>query len=302
MTSFQVAMADYLAVRRAVGYKLNGVDRVLRDFVAHLHANQIATVTVNVAVEWVTATGRGSSPGRRLTIIRGFARYLQALDPAHQVPPTRILPIKTSRPVPYLYSHDDITALMGAARILEPAQWADTVETILGMLWVTGMRIGEVLRLNVGDFNTADGVVTVWLSKFGKSRHVPLAPSTIAALTGYRALQPDADPTAAMFVTPSGKRVPHAKFALAFAVLLTDTGIVTVNGQRPRIHDLRHSFAVRTLLGWYRTGVDVHPLLPRLSTYLGHVEPESTYWYLSAAPELMSFAAQRLERLQELGS
>jgi integrase/recombinase XerD len=300
MTSLDVAMGDYLAVRRAVGYKLDGVDRVLSDFVAHLHANGIATLTVNCAVEWVTATGSGSSPGRRLTIIRGFARYLQALDPAHQVPPTRILPIKKSRPVPYLYSHDDITALMGAAGTLEPAHWALTVETIIGILWVTGMRIGEVLRLNVGDLNTANDVLTVWLSKFAKSRHVPLAPSAIAALTRYRALQRDDDPTAAMFITPNGNRVAHSRFARAFAVLLTDTGIVTVNGRPPRIHDVRHSFAVTTLLGWYHTGADVHPLLPRLSTYLGHVEPASTYWYLSAAPELMSLAAQRLEHLQAL--
>lgn len=295
MTSLDVAMGDYLAVRRAVGYKLDGADRVLSDFLAHLHANGIATLTVNCAVEWVTATGRGNSPARRLTIIRGFARYLQALDPAHEVPPTRILPIKKSRPVPYLYSHDDIAALMGAAGTLKPAHWAFTVETIIGALWVSGMRIGEVLRLNVGDLNPANGVVTVWLSKFAKSRHVPLAPSAIAALTRYRALQPDGDPNAAMFITPNGNRVTYSRFARAFAALLADTGIVTVNGRRPRIHDLRHSFAVRTLLGWYRTGADVHPLLPRLSTYLGHVEPASTYWYLSAAPELMSLAAQRLE-------
>ena len=299
MTSLDVALVDYVAVRRAVGYKLDGVDGLLGRFIAHLHTSGIDTLTVTCAVEWATTTGRGGSPARRLTIIRGFARYMQALDSAHQVPPPRILPVNRSRPTPYLYSDDDITAVMAAARRLQPAQLAATTETIIGLLWVTGMRVGEVLALNVGDFNQDSGVVTVWLSKFAKSRHVPVASSTVAALARYRTLHPASDPTAAMFATPKGRRVSYNKFAEVFAELLTDTGLITVAGGRPRIHDLRHSFAVRTLLGWYRDGTDVHAMLPRLSTYLGHVEPSSTYWYLSAAPELMALAAQRLEHHQE---
>jgi integrase/recombinase XerD len=128
----------------------------------------------------------------------------------------------------------------------------------------------------------------------GKSRLVPLAPSTVAALGRYRAQFPPAD-SGVMFLAPRGRRASYARFNLAFAGLLDSTGITAAVGRRPRAHDLRHSFAVRTLLGWYRTGADVQALLPRLSTYLGHVEPASTYWYLSAAPELMALAAQRLE-------
>jgi integrase/recombinase XerD len=294
VTALADALVDYLAVRRAVGYKLTADAKVLARFVANLDSRAIDTVTVAAAVEWATGTPRGGSGVARLTTIRGFARYLQALDAAHQVPPTRLLPRRKDRAVPHLYSDADIAALMNAARALEPSQ-ASTFETIIGMLWVTGMRIGEVLRLNTSDLDPDTGVLTVWLSKFGKSRHVPLEASTITALTTYReGLAPTAA-TTAMFVSGNGQRVTYQKFYLAFVELLDTAGITTADGRRPRAHDLRHSFAVRTLLGWYRTDADVHALLPRLSTYLGHVEPSSTYWYLSAAPELMTLAAQRLD-------
>ncbi len=297
MTALGVALADYLAVRRAVGYRLEEAGRLLARFVAHLDANGIDTVTVAVAIEWAAATARGGMGYRRLTVIRGFARYLQALDPAHEVPPTGLLPVRRTRPVPHLYSEADIASLMGAARALRPPLWAATVEAIIGLLWTTGMRVGEALRLNTADVDPDSGVLTVWLSKFGRSRLVPLAPSTITALGRYRAQLPATATrtTPAMFIGSDGQRATYRKFNLTFARLLDTTRITTADGRRPRAHDLRHSFAVRTLLGWYRDGADVQALLPRLSTYLGHVEPASTYWYLSAAPELMALAAQRLE-------
>jgi integrase/recombinase XerD len=303
MTALASALADYLAVRRAVGYRLEADGRQLAAFVAHLDARGIDTVTVTAALEWAAATPQGGNGFRRLTTIRGFARYLQALDPAHEVPPPGLLPARTTRPVPHLYSEADIAVLMDAAGTLQPTSWAATLETIIGLLWTTGMRIGEVLRLNTADLDPDTGVLTVWLSKFGKSRLVPLTPSTITALGAYREQVPTTIPVTvpAMFVTPGGQRVAYGRFNLAFANLLDTTGITAAAGRRPRAHDLRHSFAVRTLLGWYRDGVDVHAMLPRLSTYLGHVEPSSTYWYLSAAPELMALAAERLEHRGEAG-
>jgi integrase len=295
MTALGSALTDYLAVRRALGYTLDETGRQLAVFVGHLDTKGIDTLTVAVAVEWATATPRGGNGARRLAMVRGFARYLQALDPTHEVPPTGLLAARTARPVPHLYSEADIALLMGAARALNPSGWGVTVEAIIGLLWATGMRIGEVLRLNTADVDAENSALTVWLSKFGKSRLVPVAPSTITALSDYRGQLPTSA-TAAMFVAPNGKRVAYPRFNLAFVNLLDSTGITEASGRRPRAHDLRHSFAVRTLLGWYRTGADVHAMLPRLSTYLGHVEPASTYWYLSAAPELMALAAQRLDR------
>jgi integrase len=294
MTALGSALADYLAVRRAVGYRLDDDGRLLARFVAHLDAIGIETVTVAVALEWACATPRGGAGVKRLSAVRGFTRYLQALDPAHEVPPTGLLPTSRVRPVPYLYSEAEIAALMGAARMLEPTPWAATTETIIGLLWATGMRVGEVLRLNTADVDFDRGVLTVWLSKFGKSRLVPLSSSTIVALSRYRDRRPSPLTTPAMFVTPAGERVGYARFYRAFTRLL-DTAAITAAGRRPRAHDLRHSFAVRTLLGWYRDGADAQAMLPRLSTYLGHVEPRATYWYLSAAPELMALAAERLD-------
>ncbi len=295
MSPLGTALGDYLAVRRAVGYRLDDDGRVLARFVADLDAQRIDTITVGVAVEWAAATPNGGNGAKRLAAIRGFVRYLQALDPTHEVPPAGVLPNRVRRAIPHLYSDSDITVLMTAARNLGRSPWNLTVETIIGVLWSTGMRIGEVLRVDTADLDPATGVLTVWLAKFGKSRLVPLAPSTVAALEGYRQQLPSDLTTSAMFVGPDRRRVGYGRFNVTFAELLDSTGITAAAGRRPRAHDLRHSFAVRTLLSWYRDGVDVQAMLPRLSTYLGHVEPASTYWYLSAAPELMALAAQRLD-------
>ena len=297
MNALTTAAADYLAVRRALGYKLIDHDRQLASFVAYLDSHATATVTVTAALDWATSD-QHRNRAQRLTIVRGFARYLQALDPVHEVPPTRLLPTRRTRPVPHLYSQADVTALMDAARKLEPPLRAATTETVIGLLAVTGMRIGEVLRLDVADIDWDAGVLTVWLSKFNKSRHVPLTASTVAALARYDQCRRQILPTAtnpAMFVSRAGNRLTYPTFVAAFATLL-DTTAISTSGQRPRIHGFRHSFAVTTVLGWYRQGADVQALLPRLSTYLGHADPASTYWYLSAAPELMAIAAQRLDQ------
>jgi integrase/recombinase XerD len=297
------AMVEYLAVRRAFGYKLDEAGRVLCRFVSHLDGLGGETVTIGQAVAWSTQTDRGAA--RRLQAIRGFARYLQAIDPAHEVPPTGLVPSRNNRAVPHLYTAADIAALMAAARSLQPPLWAATTETVIGLLAITGMRIGEVLALNDSDIAWDTGVVTVRLAKFNKSRHVPLTATAIAALDGYRHTRGRLGGSAtgdALFVSPAGQRLRYPAFKKAFDRLLDATGITSAGASagsgRPRIHDFRHAFAVRTLLGWYRDGADVHALLPRLSTYLGHVSPAATYWYLSAAPELMALVADRIERVE----
>lgn len=302
MSALGTALAEYLGVRRALGYKLTEAGRVLGRFVAHLDALGVDTVTVTVALAWATETGSGcGGVARRLQAIRGFAFYLQALDPANEVPPAGLVPTRTARRVPHLYTDADIAALMAAARSLGPPLRAATTEAVIGLLAVTGMRIGEVLALDITDVDWDTGVLTVWLAKFNKARHVPLAPTATKALADYRQLCQRLAPTAptrAFFVTPRERRLGYSGFREVFARLLETTGVGSASG-RLRIHDFRHSFAVRTLLGWYRDGADVHALLPRLSTYLGHVAPSSTYWYLNAAPELMALAAGRLERSGE---
>ena len=164
-------------------------------------------------------------------------------------------------------------------------------------MWVSGMRPGEARRLGRQDIDWDQGVLTVWFTKFGKSRHVPLAPSTLAALGSY-AKQRDqlSPPGQSFFVSAEGEQVSGTVLNLEFVRLLAAAGVPSSPAaHRPRLGDMRHSFAVRTVLGWYRSGADVQALLPRLSTFLGHINPAATYWYLSAAPELLALAAERLD-------
>jgi integrase/recombinase XerD len=295
MTSFADLVDEYLAVRRAVGFTLDQPARDLARFAAFLDARRAEVITTDLVLSWASEKGAAA---RRLANARIFARYVAALDPATEVPPPGLLPVRSRRLVPYLYSEDEIKALMEGAEEIEPELWGATCRTVLGLLWATGMRVGEALRLEYADVSFHAGRLTVWRSK-SKSRHVPLSPSTLEALAAYDRLRRRCAPepaTTHFFRGRRGGAVPYMALRDEFVRLLERTGVPHRPApQRPRIHDLRHSFAVRTVLGWYRSGEDVGALLPRLSTYLGHSEPASTYWYLSAAPELMALAAERLE-------
>jgi integrase len=299
------AVQDYVAVRRALGSKLEGRSQLLENFVAFVEAAGATTVTVELAVAWATRPGDDAHPtylSNRLCAVRGFARHLQAFDPATEVPPARLLPRPNCRATPYLYSDADIAALMRAARSLTPALRAATYETLIGLLSVTGMRSGEAVRLDRDDIDWDDGVVTVWDSKFGKSREVPLQRSTLDALKAYAQRRDELCPdptTASLFVSPAGARLAYTTMHQTFARLVDQAGLgPRPPGRRPRLHDMRHSLACTVLLGWYRDGVDVDARLPLLSTFLGHSKPSHTYWYLSAVPELLALAAERRDHLR----
>jgi len=291
---------QYLALRRAMGYKLEGEARLLAQFVDFADAAGISTITTEVALKWATLPPEGSTGwfARRLRVVRGLARHLQASDPATQVPPADLLPNRTShRHKPYLYSDADILSLLAAARTLASPLRAATFETLIGLLSVTGLRISEAMALNRADIDWANGQLAINDTKFGKSRLVPVHPSTIDALRSYaqRRDRLGVHPSDSFFVSTRGARLRHSTIYPAFHQLLAQTGLEHDYSPCPRLHDFRHSFAVKTLLGWYREGVDVAAHMPLLSTYLGHVNPASTYWYLSAAPELLALAAKYLE-------
>jgi len=236
---------------------------------------------------------------RRLAMVRGFARHLKAIDPATEVPPLGVLPHRCRRAAPYLYSDVDVAALMDAARALRSPLRAATYETVIGLLAVTGMRSGEALRLERDHLDWDEGVLTVWNSKFQKSRALPLHPTTMKALRSYAQLRDELCPhpnAPSFFITTTGTRLGRS-FNKVFAGLVRSAGL-DYSGRRPRPHDLRHRFAVRTRIEWYRAGVDVDAHMPLLSTYLGHSNPENTFWYLSAVPELLLLASQRLERAE----
>jgi integrase/recombinase XerD len=303
MSALHQAVADYLGVRRALGSKLGGYDRLLADFAAYLEAAGATTVTSELAVAWARLPGDDAHPaylGRRLCVVRGFARHLQAFDPATEVPPAELLPMRECRVVPYLYSEADIAALMDAARLLTPALRAATYETLIGLLTVTGMRIGEAIRLDLGDVDWDEGLLTIRDSKFDKSREVPLHPTTTDALAAYARLRDKLCPRpkdASLLVSAAGTRLVYVTVRHTFSRLARRAGLEARSQRcRPRPHGLRHTFASTVLLEWYRAGIDVQAHLPLLSTYLGHANPSSTYWYLSAVPELLALAAERRER------
>jgi integrase/recombinase XerD len=305
MSPLQRASEEYLALRRAMGFKLERHGQLLEKLVAHLDAAGVQTVTTAAALEWAALPeGRPNEWAMRLQVARAFARYLHGIDKRCEVPPTGLLTRDRRRLAPHLYSERDVTAMMAATEqvICFPLR-AASYRTLIGLLAVTGMRIGEAIALDDEDVDRSAGILTVRAGKWGASRQLPLHPSTLAALGDYRALRDRTWPTSrsdAFFVSAHGRRLHPGHARDTLRRLRAHAGITAAPGGRePRTHDLRHSFAVTTLVDWYRQGLDVPALLPRLSDYLGHSAPRSTYWYLQATPTLLTLAAERLECLEE---
>ena len=303
MSPLRDQLSDYLRIRRALGYKLARAEKLLGQFVAFLEERNESVITIENTLTWVTLPGGSDSwRAHRLSTVRGFAAYLHALDDTHLIPPADLCPNRPARAIPYPYSEQQIAALMAATAILRGRLRQATYRTLLGLLAVTGMRVGEAIRLDRDDVDLAQGVLTVRDTKFGKSRELPVHPSTVKALGGYArerdrlCREPSTD---AVLVSQAGTRLLYCAVHATFKQLRDHAGLSPRSVScRPRIHDFRHRFAVQTLLDWYRSGVDVQPLMPLLSTYLGHTRPSDSFWYLTAAPELLELAAERLGRAE----
>lgn len=301
-TALERAAQDYLAIRRSFGYKLRGQDRLLADFCAWAQRAGLDTVTTEAAAAWAVAPGAGESwHAERLSVVRGFASHLRVLDPRCEVPPRDALPAGHKRVPPHIYSAEDVDALLAQARQLSPPMRAATFETLLGLLVVTGMRSGEALRLNRSDVDLEAGTVMILATKFNKSRELAVHATTVVALADYLDRRDKCWPqpaTTSFFVSNRGRRLSPSSLYVAFGQLLSRAGLdrpAGSRGRRPRPHDLRHGFAVATMLEWYRTDQDVQALLPALSAYLGHARPSATYWYLSAVPQLLAAASDRAQ-------
>jgi len=305
MTPLAVAVHEYLAMRRALGYRLRTAGRVLLQFVAFLDAQGATHITIPLALQWAHATSssrRTAWTALRLSMVRGFARYRSATDPRTEIPPVHLLPFRPHRPRPHLYTDEEIGRLLGAAdqlpsrRGLRPA----TYRCLLSLLIVTGLRISETRRLSPDDIDWAEGILTIRGTKFGKSRLVPLHPSSLAALAEYARRRDrllDGRTVSGFFISDRGKPLDPSMVYQTFYRLSRQAGLRAPGASRgPRLHDFRHRFALKTLVQWYRSGADVERRLPLLSTYLGHVRVSDTYWYLTACPELLGQATTRLER------
>lgn len=308
MNTLSESCDQYLQVRRAMGFKLHDHGNMLADFVAYMNQVGAATVTTELAVAWATLSV-GVQPYRyraRLSIARGFARYLHGLDPAHEVPATDLLAYRPRHSLPRQYSDAQIAALVSAAASLDVPLRAASYSTLFGLLAVTGLRVGEALRLDRDDVQLDRGLLAVRNSKFGKSRILPLAASTVDALERYCLTRDRAFPRPkgpAFFVTTRGTRMIYCSARRMFIRLAGEIGLEPRAGNsHVRMHDLRHSWAITTLTDTYHQGLDVAARMPLLSGYLGHSGPESSWTYLHATPELLWLAEQRLERaLGDLG-
>jgi integrase/recombinase XerD len=302
MKNLRKALEEYLAVRRALGFKLTDAGYVLSDFLSFLERQGASHITTELALRWARqpVTVVPAYWAQRLGLVRRFAQYQAATDPRTEIPPQGLLPDRYIRKPPYLYSHREIVRLIEAAKRLPSATglrpW--TYSVLLGLLAVTGMRISEPIALDREDVDLTRGVLTVRQTKFGKSRLLPIHPSTQRALLSYARRRDRIHPrpkTPSFFVSDGGTRLTHWTVRWTFVRLSHQIGLRGPSDRfGPRLHDLRHRFAVQTLLGWYRAGADVERHLPELATYLGHGHVTDTYWYLSAAPELLRLAAMRL--------
>jgi integrase/recombinase XerD len=301
MSDFRQAAEEYLAIRRALGFKFALQGRLLMQFVSYLEDIQARALTTDLAVAWAKAPAHADPSwwGQRLTVVRGFASHLHAIDGTCEVPPSDVLPAHFRRAVPYLYSEDEIAGLMGAAGALLPPLRGETYATLIGLLAVSGMRIGEAIRLERQDIDWGEQLLVIRAAKHGKSRQVALHPSAMQALSAYASRRDELcrRPGApSFFLSARGVPLAYRSVCATFRRVVTDAQIAPGRTPRPpRLHDLRHGFCVRTMLDWYRAGVDVAVVMPRLSTYVGHAKPSATYWYLEAAPELLALAADRLE-------
>jgi len=299
MSALGQHVQEYLALRRSFGFKLEREERLLTHFVTYSEAAGEEHLTSGLAIAWakLPASASANQWAKRLGVVRSFAAYLVTIDPATEVPPPGIFPTTRHRPSPYLFSEPDIERVLAATRDLTPPLRAATHEALFGLLAVSGIRIGEAIGLARGDVDLDAGVITIRHAKFDRTRFVPVHQSTIAALASYTATRDRLcrRPRAEVFFCSSlGTALDRSGVGKTFRQITTTLGLRTTT-THPRVHDLRHGFAVRTLLDWQRQGVSIDRHIATLSDYLGHVAPADTYWYLSATPELMSLAAGRLE-------
>jgi integrase len=294
----------YLSVRRSLGYDLGTAERILRRFARFADGEGAVHIDTALYLRWhaTLADASGRTRATRLSVVRLFAQWLSSFDPSHEVPPRGLLPGSAQRPRPHIYTEAEIEAIIAAAKELPSIYGLRglTCSTLFGLIAVTGLRISEALALDRDDLDIDHGVLRVRQGKLGKERLLPLDPSVVTRLVDYLAERDRLVGYTAipLFIIDKGTRLGDCGARYNFAQACQQIGIRShqrfgKHGRGPRIHDLRHSFAVRTMIGWYRTGKDPAREMIRLTTYLGHNNPANTYWYLEAVPELLDLAVAR---------
>lgn len=313
--SLQARVEDYLAERRRQGFHLRSRDTFLSGFASFVAARRHrGPLTAELMAEWVRAgkNGKGDAGtwARRWARLRHFICYLQQFEPDAELPEASLFGPEPGRVAPHIYREDEVIDLLAAARTLGPrgSLRPFTFETLFGLMASTGLRVSEALHLRDADVDLKRGMLTIRQTKFAKSRQLPVHPSTVKALARYRKRRQRHVPTTADMPFLIGNRGRRLGLPLSdrqvhrvFTGLRESLGWVNRGGHdAPRLHELRHAFAVRRLMRWYADGTEVDRMMLALSTYLGHAEISYTYWYLTAVPELMGIAAGRFERFADL--
>jgi integrase/recombinase XerD len=306
MSELSAELDRYLTIRRGLGYDLGTAERILRRFTAFAERERADLISTALFLRWQEAFGHANRHtwSRRLGTVRLFAQWMHGMDQRHEVPPQALIPGRQRRPRPYIYSEEEIRRIVEAAAKLPSINGirALTCSTLFGLIAVTGLRVSEALSLDVADVDLEAGLVTLRRGKLGKARLLPISDSTMARLIAY-ARERDrllGGPPKPFFVSDRGERLTDCGARYNFAAVCQAIGLRPAekfgrHGHGPRIHDLRHTFAVRTLVNWYRTGKDPTREMIQLTTYLGHANPAHTYWYIEAVPELLDLASRRAE-------
>lgn len=304
MSTLSRELDRYLTIRRSLGYRLRANERILRKLVAFAEQQGAKHISTNLFLRWQKDPGSANRHTRAqsLAMVRLFAQWLHGIDPRHEVPPQGLIPRQTRRPKPYIYSEDEIRRIVEAAAKLPSFNGIRglTYPTLFGLIAVTGIRISEALSLDASDVDLETGVIMIQRGKYGRSRVLPLSDDAAARLTGYakerdRHFRYRPQP---FFVSDSGGRIADSTARCTFAAVCQNIGLRGAqrsgrSGRGPRIHDLRHTFAVRTIISWYRTGKNPAQEMIKLTAYLGHTDPADTYWYIEAVPELLELASRR---------
>jgi integrase/recombinase XerD len=308
MKTLKVHLDNYLKLRRQLGYKMETAGYLLRHFVRLAEQEGANCISTTLAVRWAAKPDvKPLQRGNRLGMVRRFAAYVSAHDARTEVPAQKLLPCHLVRREPFQYSDEDVLRLIEGARQIAPSDKikGPTLGTLLGLLAVTGMRVSEALALECADVDLDQALLTLRMTKGNKARLIPLHSSTVIALRQYASIRDDVYPkrvTTSFFVWEEGGRLIYDSVNRWFLLVACQTGLRRPGDRRgPRVHDLRHYFAIRTLLNWYRSHADVEARLPELATYLGHVHVRDSYWYLSAVPELLKLATLRWERAEKGG-
>lgn len=308
MSALHEVLGEYLALRRGLGTELFRPGVALHRFVDFLEREGATHITRDLALRWATEPAKALPATRaaRMSYVRGFAKWLSAIDPRTEVPPLKLLSYRVRRKPPYIYGDDEVRALVRAAGRLESFRGLRSLScaTLFGLLAATGLRLSEALSLDDADVDLVAGVLAIRRTKFGKSRFIPLHESTRRALARYMRRRDELLPrqtTSAFLISDRGTRFGDCAARYNFAKVSRAVGLRPPavgyrHGRGPRLHDLRHRFAAKRLVEWYRAGLDVEREIPKLATYLGHVHVNETYWYIEAVPELLQLATTRLMR------